>query len=71
MCRPRRSHSGIPASATQDVLSELLARVPAALETTRQELPDGFPKAIVNSVYNGMLHRLRQIKASKNAGWGG
>jgi len=59
--------AGIPAATIQDTLSELLARVPAVLEATRQELPDGFPEGIVNSIYNGMLHRLGRIEAIKNA----
>jgi serine/threonine-protein kinase HipA len=59
--------AGIPAATTRDVLFELLARVPPALETTRQELPAGFPEPIVNAIRNGMLRRLRQIEAIKNA----
>jgi serine/threonine-protein kinase HipA len=59
--------AGIPAATIQDTLSELLSRMPAVLEATRQELPDGFPEGIVNSIYNGMLHRLGRIEAIKNA----
>jgi serine/threonine-protein kinase HipA len=58
--------AGIPAATTQDLLFELLARVPAALETTRQELPAGFPEPMVNAIRNGMFRRLRQIEAIKN-----
>jgi serine/threonine-protein kinase HipA len=58
--------AGIPAATTQDILRELQARVPAALEVTRQELPAGFPDAVINSVYNGILNRLRRIEEIKN-----
>ena len=58
--------AGIPAATTEDILRELQARVPAALEATRQELPAGFPDAIVNSIYNGMLNRLRRIEEIEN-----
>lgn len=58
--------SGIPAATTQDILRELQARVPAALEAARQELPAGFPDAIVNSIFNGMLHRLRRVEEGRN-----
>lgn len=54
--------AGMPAATTQDILRDLRARVPAALEATRQELPAGFPDAIVDSIYHGMLNRLRRIK---------
>lgn len=54
--------SGIPAPTTQDILLELQERVPAALEAVRHELPADFPDAIVNSIFNGMLHRLRRVE---------
>jgi serine/threonine-protein kinase HipA len=58
--------AGIPAATTQDILFELLARVPTALEATLQDLPAGFPQAIDAAVRNGMLRRLRRIEAIKN-----
>jgi serine/threonine-protein kinase HipA len=54
--------AGIPAATTQDILHELQARVPAALEATRRDLPAGFPDAIVKAIYRGMLGRLRRIE---------
>jgi serine/threonine-protein kinase HipA len=54
--------AGISAATTQDTLRELQARVPAALEAVREELPAGFPEDIVNSIYKGMLNRLRRIE---------
>jgi len=59
--------AGIPAATTLDILSGVLARAPAALEATRQDLPASFPEAIVNSIGNGMLHRVGRIEALKNA----
>jgi serine/threonine-protein kinase HipA len=58
--------AGIPAATTQDILFELLARVPTALEASRQDLPAGFPQAIVTAIHNGILRRLRRIEAIKN-----
>lgn len=58
--------AGIPAATTQDIFLELQARVPGVLEAIRQDLPDGFPNTIIDSIYNGMLHRLRRIEAVKN-----
>lgn len=58
--------AGIPAATTRNILLELLARVPAALETTRQDLPADFPEPIVNAIHNGILGRLRKIEAFKN-----
>ncbi len=58
--------AGIPAATTQNILSEVLAQTPAALEATRQELPASFPAAILDSISNGMLHRLGRLEAANN-----
>ncbi|HLJ29845.1 MAG TPA: type II toxin-antitoxin system HipA family toxin [Candidatus Angelobacter sp.] len=55
--------AGMPASLTQDIMSELVARAPAAVETTRQELSASFPEVILHSIGSGMLHRLRRLKS--------
>lgn len=49
--------AGMPGAVIQEIMAELLAQAPAALEQVRQELPDGFPERVLTSIGNGFLHR--------------
>jgi len=54
--------AGMPAAMTQETMSELAACVPAALETTRRELPSAFSEPILNSISNGILLRAHRLE---------
>jgi len=49
--------AGMPDAVIQEIMAEVLAQVPAALEQVRQDLTPGFPQQILTSIGNGVLHR--------------
>ncbi len=53
--------AGLPSKTTQQIISELLTRVPTALEKARKELPKSFPRPLLESISNGVLRRLSRM----------
>jgi serine/threonine-protein kinase HipA len=57
--------AGIPARLTQDIMDDLLAQTPKAIEQTWKELPSPFPEEIAEAIRKGILCRLGQIDHAK------
>ncbi len=58
------ARSGIPASAVQSLLNELLEAGQSAIKNTTEELPAGFPEELAQSIVSGLRARLRLIDQS-------
>lgn len=54
----------LPAGAVENVLAELAARMPRALDEVTAELPEGFPEEITDSIARGIEQRMRSIEAA-------
>ena len=54
--------AGIPAQTATAWLREIAAKVPAALKKTRKDLLKITPRAMANSISDGVMHRVKQIK---------
>ena len=54
--------AGMPGAVVQEIMAELLAQAPEALEQVRQELPQGFPQRVFTSIGNGVLHRANLLR---------
>jgi serine/threonine-protein kinase HipA len=64
---PRHFHqiangSGLPASSVETIFAELGRDVPGALEKTANQMPPGFPQALLDSITRGTLNRLRLLE---------
>lgn len=58
---------GMPAVLTQEIMAELLAQTPKALEQVQRELPAGFPQRILTSIGNGFLRRAKRLRENKSS----
>ena len=56
--------SGIPASAVQSILSELLEAGQSAVRKATEELPAGFPEELAQSIVSGLRARMRLVDQS-------
>ena len=56
--------SGIPASAVQSILNELLEAGQSAVRKTTEELPAGFPEELAQSIVSGLRARMRLVDQS-------
>lgn len=61
--------SGIPDSSVENIFTELRCDVPGALEKAADLMPPGFPQTLLDSITQGVLHRLRLLEQAvqKNA----
>ena len=50
--------SGVPDSSVENIFAELGRDVPGALEKTANQMPPGFPQALLDSITRGVLNRL-------------
>lgn len=57
--------AGMPAALVQEIMAELLAQAPKALEQVQRELPAGFPQRIPTSIGNGFLRRAKRLREDK------
>lgn len=48
------------------IMDELTAKLPSAIEQVQQQLPDGFPEHISNSIFQGSLKRAERLIAKNN-----
>ena len=56
--------SGIPASAVQSILNELLEAGQSAVRKATEELPAGFPEELAQSIVSGLRARMRLVDQS-------
>ena len=60
--------SRAPASSVETIFAELGRDVPSALKKTANQMPPGFPQALIDSITRGTLNRLRLLEqAAQNA----
>ena len=52
---------GMPEADMQDILDELEATMPNALDATSAEVPEYFPSALFESIHDGVTNRLAKI----------
>ena len=50
--------AGIPATAVNEILKELITAAPKAIEKTLAALPPNFPQALTRSITGGLTKRL-------------
>ena len=60
--------AGVPDRVTTDVLHEVLAQTPAAIDRVSQTMPSGFPGQLAQSIQKGMLRRLALIERTPGIG---
>jgi serine/threonine-protein kinase HipA len=56
--------SGIPASAVQSILNDLLEAGQSAVRKATEELPAGFPEELAQSIVSGLRARMRLVDQS-------
>ena len=57
---------GLPVGTATDVMQELAVDLPKALETSINDMPDGFPAALIESIQAGALNRLEAVRQAIN-----
>ena len=57
--------AGMPDAVVHEIMAELLAQAPTALEQVRQGLPDGFQEGILTSIGNGLLRRANLLRIQR------
>jgi serine/threonine-protein kinase HipA len=60
--RQIRNSSGVPDASVENIFAELGRDVPGALEKTANQMPPGFPQALIDSITRGTLNRLRLLE---------
>lgn len=59
--------AGVPLEIAQQAMASVSEGIEAALETVADELPDGFPGALQDSISNGVRARLRRLNLGLSA----
>ncbi|EQD63587.1 HipA [mine drainage metagenome] len=59
--------AGLGRDTALSVINDLIEHGPAAVESVRQNLPDGFPGAIADSITQGVLSRLKHLELTADA----
>jgi len=52
---------GFSTDEMKAILAEIVEQTPVAIDNTRQQLPEGFPKDIQESILNGVLNRAKRL----------
>lgn len=66
--RQTAAKCGLPPSMMEEVIADLVATVPGALDAAQRDLPPDFPTDIADSVIRGVLTRLKTLEADAAIG---